>query len=69
MTLTGIDDTTGQTIQARHAYLDEEIEWGTRHVDVLRSEDGKLRLDLSKFNDTVPTKPTDTFPYPRPGAS
>jgi inward rectifier potassium channel len=66
VTLTGLDATTGQTIQARHAYLDDEIVWGARHVDVLsRTEKGKIRLDYSKFHDTKPTKPTETFPYPR----
>ena len=70
VTLTGIDDTTGQLIQARHSYLDEEIRWGARHVDVIgRSEQGKFRLDYSKFHDAAPTKPTETFPYPREGDS
>jgi len=65
VTLTGIDDTTGQMIQARHAYVDDEIQWGARHVDVLgRAENGKIRLDYSKFHETKPTKPTETFPYP-----
>ena len=66
VTLTGIDETTGQTIQARHAYLDDEIHWGARHVDVLgRNETGRIRLDYSKFHDTHATKPTESFPYPK----
>ena len=68
VTLTGIDETTGQTIQARHAYLDDEIRWGARHKDVLgRNDEGKLRLDYSRFHDTEPTKPTEAFPYSHGG--
>ncbi|MGZ3458292.1 MAG: ion channel [Archangium sp.] len=66
VTLTGIDGTSAQTIHARHAYLNDEVEWGAQHVDILSElDDGRIQLDLSKFHDTVPTVPTDTFPYPR----
>ena len=39
--------------------------WGARHADILRElPDGRLEVDVRKFNDVVPTTPTDVFPYP-----
>jgi len=62
----GTDDTSLQPVHARHQYADHEILWGMRHADILSEEsDGRLVLDLAKFHDVVPTKPTDDFPYPR----
>ena len=44
----------------------KDILWGSRLADVLRERpDGLLELDVRKFNDVVPTKPTETFPYPK----
>ncbi|MGH7296334.1 MAG: ion channel [Polyangiaceae bacterium] len=67
VTLVGTDDTSLKPVHARHRYADGEIQWGARHADVL-SEDakGNLVLDIRKFHDVVPTRPTATFPYPRP---
>ena len=70
VTLVGTDDTSLQPVHARTQYLDGEIVWGARHADIL-SEDaqGNLVVDVRKFNDIVPTKPTPTFPYPGPSKS
>ena len=61
----GLDDITMQTVHASHRYFGRHILWGARHRDVL-SEDaaGDLILDLGKFHDVEPTKPTSEFPYP-----
>ncbi|MGZ3423116.1 MAG: ion channel [Polyangiales bacterium] len=66
VTLVGIDDTSLQPVHARHRYVDTEVLWGARQADILTErEDGKLVLDIRRFHETVPTKPTEGFPYPR----
>ncbi len=60
----GLDDTSMQSVHARHQYTAESIVWGARPVDVLsESEDGALVLDITKFHDIEPTPATDDFPY------
>ena len=61
----GLDDTTGQTVHATHNYHESAVRWGSRHVDLLsETPDGHVLLDLTKFDDREPTKPTADFPYP-----
>jgi inward rectifier potassium channel len=63
--VSGTDDTSLQPVHARKTYLDHEIVWGARHVDILSDdEDGGMTLDVRKFHDLVPTKPIAGFPYP-----
>jgi inward rectifier potassium channel len=66
VSITGVDDTSMQPVNARRRYLDREVLWGARHVDIL-SEDahGNLVLDVRLFHDVEPTQPTEAFPYPR----
>ncbi len=67
--VTGTDDTSLQPVHARRRYTMKDILWGARHADVLRElPDGRLELDVRKFNEVVPTAPTETFPYPKPTA-
>lgn len=55
VTLTGIDATLNQTINARHSYIHSEIRWNERMVDLLSlSADGKRSLDYHKFHLTEP---------------
>jgi inward rectifier potassium channel len=63
----GIDDISMQTVQATHQYFNQQIIWGARLADILsETPDGSaLILDLRKFNDIEPTKPTPDFPYPK----
>ncbi len=66
VSVTGTDDTSLQPVHARRRYTMKDILWGSRLADVLRERpDGRLELDVRKFNDVVPTKPTETFPYPK----
>jgi inward rectifier potassium channel len=68
VTVVGVDDTSLQPVHARKRYLDHEIVWGARHVDILsEGEDGTLVLDVRKFHDLAPTEPTADFPYPAGG--
>jgi inward rectifier potassium channel len=62
----GTDDTSLQPVHGRHRYLDSDVVWGARHVDILTERpDGIIELDVRKFHDIVTTKATDAFPYPR----
>lgn len=62
----GTDDTLLQPVYGRCRYLASEVKWGSRLGDVLRErQDGKLELDVRRFDDIVECKPTDVFPYPR----
>jgi inward rectifier potassium channel len=62
----GLDGTSMQPIHASHQYYPPQILWGARHADILSdTADGNMLLDLRKFHDVEPTKPTDAFPYPR----
>jgi inward rectifier potassium channel len=66
VSVVGTDDTSLQPVNARHRYFAKDIVWGARLADVLSElPDGRLKLDLARFNDLVPSEPTATFPYPR----
>jgi inward rectifier potassium channel len=55
VTLTGLDDSLGQTIHARHSYLADELEWNARMVDIIRVEpDGRRVVDYRRFHDVEP---------------
>jgi inward rectifier potassium channel len=62
----GLDDTTMQTVHGLHQYYTPQIRWGARHADVLSQPNEQLVvLDLRRFHDVEPTRPTPDFPYPR----
>jgi inward rectifier potassium channel len=66
VSVTGTDDTSLQPVHARRRYTMKDILWGSRMADVLSERpDGRLELDVRKFDDVVPTAPTETFPYPK----
>ncbi len=52
LAFTGLDETIGQPIHARHMYRLGDIVWNARHVDVLTIEDdGSRTIDYSLFHD------------------
>jgi inward rectifier potassium channel len=52
LAFTGLDETIGQPIHARHMYRLEDIVWNARHADVLTIEDdGTRTIDYSMFHD------------------
>jgi len=60
LTLSGIDETSGQMLHARHTYEDIHVHWGERHADMLsRLPGGRLLLDMSQFDRTVPVEKRD----------
>jgi inward rectifier potassium channel len=62
----GLDETSMQSVHASHRYFTRDLRWGARHVDVISEDDaGDLVLDLHRFHDVEPTRPTAEFPYPR----
>ena len=53
--ITGHDEASGQTVQARETYVTEEIQWNHRYVDVLStSAEGATILDYARFHDVEP---------------
>jgi inward rectifier potassium channel len=69
LTLSGIDETSGQTLHAAHTYEDNVVRWGARHADMLTPVTDGLVLDAAKFDELIPTAATEAFPYPLPTAS
>jgi inward rectifier potassium channel len=61
LSLTGVDETIGQTIHARHTYALEDIVWNALFVDVLSipKRDGDRVLDYSAFHEVKALQPTD----------
>jgi inward rectifier potassium channel len=55
VTVSGLDETTLQTIHARTSYLADEICWDRRFADVFtQTEHGRLAIDYRRFHDTGP---------------
>ena len=55
VTITGHDEASAQTVQARETYLAGDVRWDHRYVDVLStSADGITILDYSRFHDVEP---------------
>jgi inward rectifier potassium channel len=66
LTLTGLDETSAQSLHAAGRYDNAQVTWGARHADVLSElADGRLRIDMNRFHEILPTTPTSAFPYPR----
>jgi len=66
LTVSGIDDTSLQAVNARWTYDHTRIVWGARLADILsETPEGDVIVDLSRFHDLVPTAPTENFPWPR----
>jgi inward rectifier potassium channel len=64
LTLTGIDEVSAQTHHAQFRYFADQVLFGMRHADLLTElPDGRLRMDLARFHDLVPTTPTAEFPF------
>jgi len=55
LSITGIDETTSQTIRARGLYAIKDIRWGHRYHDVLYTDpDGQDHIDYARFHETDP---------------
>jgi inward rectifier potassium channel len=59
VSLTGMDDAMGQTIHARHSFLDTDLAWNSRLVDIIRTDpDGRRVLDYTRFHEVEPLPDT-----------
>jgi inward rectifier potassium channel len=59
LTVSGTDETTGQTLMARHEYPASTLRWNHEFVDILSTgEDGVDRFDYLKFHDVRPLEPS-----------
>jgi inward rectifier potassium channel len=64
LSVTGTDETTRQPVHARRTWLHGSMIWGARLADALsETPDGNLVLDLARFEELVPTRATEGFPY------
>ncbi|RZF27596.1 Inward rectifier potassium channel [Paraburkholderia sp. UYCP14C] len=54
LTLEGIDESTSQTMQARHMWNCEQIVWQHRFVDIMSERDGVSHIDYAHFDEIVP---------------
>jgi inward rectifier potassium channel len=54
LTLEGVDESTSQTMQARHMWSCDQIYWQHRFVDIMSEKDGVTHIDYSHFDEIVP---------------
>ena len=53
--VSGYDDVAAQTVHARRIYGHSDILFGQHYADILdTSEDGRLKIDYSRFHETLP---------------
>lgn len=67
LTISGTDETTGQTLMARHIYDADSVRWDYRFEDILSTDaDGVDRFDYTRFHAV---KPVAALPrlVPEPG--
>jgi inward rectifier potassium channel len=51
--LVGIDETSGQTVHARHTYVAQDLRFGERFRDILSTlPDGRRQVDYTLFHET-----------------
>ena len=54
LSITGTDETTGQTMMGRESYNSDSIRWNHRFVDILRTQDGVDHFDYTRFHEVRP---------------
>jgi inward rectifier potassium channel len=54
ITIEGSDETTAQTMQARHTWPSQNVRWQHRYVDLIRDEGGVSYIDYTHFDEVVP---------------
>jgi inward rectifier potassium channel len=58
LTLEGVDESTSQTMQARHMWSCDQIYWHHRFVDIMSERDGVSHIDYALFDEIVPLDDT-----------
>ncbi|WP_179401072.1 ion channel [Burkholderia guangdongensis] len=69
ITIEGSDETTAQVMQARHAWMHDDIRWDYRYVDLMHENDGVTCIDYTRFHDVVPVDRNAPADAGMPGAS
>ena len=65
LTVTGLDETMSQTIHARTSYLADEVLFGHRFKDMFGyTDDGRVVIDFTAFDDVEPIPPPSAAPSP-----
>ncbi len=65
LAFSGLDETVGQPIHARHMYHLEDIVWNARHADVLTvADDGTRTIDYAFFHDVEVIGDVSALPWP-----
>jgi inward rectifier potassium channel len=55
ISVTGIEETTSQTVHAQHSYLLDEVLFGRRFADIFSTDpDGTRVIDYTRFHETGP---------------
>ena len=55
LSISGVDETTGQTMHARHSYEHGDLRWGHRYVDLTHSDaQGQTHMDYTRMHHTEP---------------
>lgn len=53
LSITGIDETSSQSVHNRHVYAADELNWGHPYIDMFRRDENDLtHVDFSKIHDT-----------------
>ena len=61
LSMTGTDESTGQTLTARVQYSHRDIRWGATFRDMIEeAPDGTLHLDYTKFDDVYALSGTES---------
>jgi inward rectifier potassium channel len=63
LTLEGVDESTSQTMQARHMWRCDEIFWQHRFVDIMSECDGVSHIDYAHFDEIVPLDAAPLDPH------
>jgi inward rectifier potassium channel len=57
LTVSGVDDSSAQQLQARRIYSSEDIRWNHRYREMASvSPEGRFMLDYTKFDDVIPER-------------
>jgi len=54
LSISGTDETTGQTLMARQNYLHSALRWNHGFVDILTTTDGIDYFDYTRFHEVEP---------------
>jgi inward rectifier potassium channel len=54
LTISGTDETTGQTLMARYSYLNALVRWNQGFADILTTTDGVDYFDYTRFHEIEP---------------